>query len=49
MTAEDAEIGAGDLVAEVEQHFGDAAHADAANADEMNALNFRKHGEIFLG
>ena len=37
------QVGAGDLVAEVQQHLGDAAHADAADADEMNALNFGEH------
>ena len=30
-------VGAGHLVAERAQHFGDAAHADAADADEMHA------------
>ena len=43
VTAELLQIGAGNLVAEVQQHLGDAAHADAADADEMNALNFGKH------
>ena len=38
------QVGAGNLVAEVQQHLGDAAHADAADADEMHALNFGKHG-----
>ena len=37
------QIGAGNLVAEIQQHLGDTAHADAADADEMNALNFGKH------
>ncbi len=37
------EVGAGDLVAEVQQHFGNAAHADAADSHEMNALDFREH------
>ena len=31
-----AQIGAGNLVAEVEQDLGNAAHADAADADEVN-------------
>jgi hypothetical protein len=31
------QVGAGDGVAEVEQHLGDAAHADAADADEVDA------------
>ena len=30
------EVRAGDLVAQVEQHLGDAAHADAADADEVH-------------
>src|ERR1019366_713760 len=38
-----AQIGACDLVAEVEQHLGDAAHAAAADADEMDTLNFVLH------
>ena len=37
------EVGAGNLVAEVQQHLGDAAHANAADTYEMNALNFGKH------
>ena len=37
------QVRAGNLVAEVQQHLGDAAHADAADTDEMNALNFGKH------
>ena len=42
-------IGSGNLVSEIEQHLGNSAHADAANAHEMNALNFRKHGkDVFL-
>src|SRR5713101_3390054 len=31
-------VGAGNGIAEREQHFGDAAHADAADAHQMNAL-----------
>ena len=37
------EVGSGDFVAEVQQHLGDAAHADASDADEVNALNFGEH------
>src|SRR5690349_6238866 len=33
------QVRAGDLVAEVEQHFGDAAHARAADADEVDVTN----------
>ena len=29
--------------AEVDQHLGDARHADAANADKMNVLNATEH------
>ena len=39
------QIGAGDLVAEVQQDLGNAAHADAADAYEMDALDFGKHGK----
>ncbi len=38
------EVRAGNLIAEVQQDLGDAAHADAADAYEMNALNFGEHG-----
>ena len=38
------QIGAGDLVAEIQQHLGNAAHADAADAYEMDALDFGEHG-----
>ena len=34
----EAQVGAGNGVAERQQHFGDAAHADAADAHQMNAL-----------
>ena len=37
------QVGAGDLVAEIQQHLGDAAHADAADAYEMDALNLGEH------
>src|SRR5579862_8487022 len=37
------QIGARDFIAEVQQHFGDPAHADAADAYEMYALNFCEH------
>jgi hypothetical protein len=33
------------LIAEVEQHLGDAAHADAADSHKMDALDFCKHAE----
>ena len=37
------QIGAGNLVAKIEQHLGNAAHANAADTYEMNTLNFGKH------
>ena len=39
-----AQIGAGDLHAQVEQDLGDAAHADAADADEVRVLGGCEHG-----
>jgi hypothetical protein len=38
------QVGAGDFVAEVQQYLGNAAHADAADAYEMDALDFGEHG-----
>jgi hypothetical protein len=43
-----AEIGAADLVALVGQHLGDARHAGAADADEVDALDLVLHGLPFL-
>src|SRR6476646_2728841 len=37
------EVRAGHFVAKRQQHLGNAAHADAANPDEMYPLNFCKH------
>ena len=37
------QVGAGDGIAEGQQYFRDPAHADAANANEMNTLRFREH------
>src|ERR1700690_116244 len=37
------EIRPRNLVAEIQQHLGNPAHADAADAYEMNALNLGKH------
>ena len=37
-------IGAGDAIAQVQEHLGDPAHADAADAHEMNLLVFLVHG-----
>ncbi|MCY1397037.1 hypothetical protein D9M71_120250 [compost metagenome] len=46
------EVGAGNPVAQVQQHFGDAAHAHAADADEVDttdAAHFRLgHGFLAL-
>ena len=33
-------VGAAHLVAEIDQHFGDAAHANPADADEMDGAEF---------
>ena len=41
-------VGAGDLVAQIEQHLGDAAHADAADSREMQVLGSKKHFLIVL-
>jgi hypothetical protein len=38
-----AQLRARDLVAQVEQDLGDAAHTDAADPDEMNAMFFLEH------
>src|SRR5215467_6479993 len=36
-------IGAGDFVSEIQQYFGDPAHADTADAYEMDALDPGEH------
>ena len=36
-------IGTADLKAQVDQHFGDAAHAGAADADKMDVFDFMFH------
>src|SRR5262249_28606865 len=36
-------VGTGDAIAQRQQHFGDAAHADATYAYEMYSLNLCKH------
>jgi hypothetical protein len=38
-----AEVRTRDLVAEVQQHFRDAAHADAADAYEVDVFNLFEH------
>jgi hypothetical protein len=42
------QVGAADAVAKGEQHFGNAAHANAADAYEMNALNLGKHKDLIV-
>jgi hypothetical protein len=37
------QIGTGNPVAKVQQHLGNATHADAANAYEMDTLDLGKH------
>ena len=37
------QIGARDAKAEIDEHLGDAGHADAADAYEMDVLNATKH------
>ncbi|OIQ72552.1 hypothetical protein GALL_458220 [mine drainage metagenome] len=37
------EVRAGHLVAQIDQHFRDAGHADAADADEMDVLDLAEH------
>ncbi len=39
------QVGAGNPVAKIQQYLGNPAHADAADAYEMNALNFGEHGK----
>src|SRR3990172_193969 len=33
----------GDLVAQIQEHLGDAAHTDAADADKMDVFNLFEH------
>ena len=37
------QIGTGHRIAHIQQHFGEAAHANAADADEVNGLGLKKH------
>ena len=39
-----AEIGAGDFHVEAEEDFGNTAHADAADTDEVRVLAGGEHG-----
>ncbi len=34
------------MVAEIKEHLGDAAHADAADANEMYLTNFSVHASV---
>ena len=43
-----AEVGAADAVTQFQQDFGEAAHADAADADEVDGLGLEKHLPIVL-
>ncbi len=40
-----AQIGTRNFHVLIEQNFGDAAHADSADANEMRVLRGGKHGE----
>src|SRR5208282_1779176 len=40
------QVGAGNLVAEIQQHLGNPAHADATDTHEMNALNLGEHKNL---
>src|ERR1035437_9431553 len=42
------QVAARDLVAQVEEHFRDAAHADASNSGEMKVLGSKEHFLIVL-
>ena len=42
-----AEIGTAHLIAKIEQHLGDAAHAGAADANEVQMFNFMFHFFLF--
>jgi len=42
------DVRSADAVSEIQQHFGDAAHSDAADADKMDALDFTLHESGFL-
>ena len=42
------QIGAADDVSEIQQHLGDAAHADSADPREMQVLPLKKHYLLVL-
>ena len=37
------QVGSADGITQIQQHFGDAAHPDASDTDEMQVLIFEKH------
>ena len=37
------QVGSADRIAQFEQHFGQSAHADSADADEVDRLRLKKH------
>ena len=37
------QVGSADGIAQIEQHFGDAAHADSSDPGEVKMLNTKKH------
>jgi hypothetical protein len=36
-------VGAADMVTEINKNFGDPAHTDAPDSDKMNAFHFALH------
>ena len=42
------QVRAADLIAQVQQHFGDAAHANASDSDEVQVLGLKKHFNLVL-
>ena len=37
-----------DLISQIQQHLGDAAHANAADSDEVQVLRLKKHFNLVL-
>ncbi len=42
------DVGSADDMPQIEQHLGDAAHADSADSDEMEVLPAKKHFNLLL-